>query len=315
MGVKKQVFASLSERELYMKLCQRWGDRYRIYPNLPFLFVFDLDNLVDWYEDVPEDFTVSEADYARLKKTSIDFTICDDADQPLLCVEFDGMQQGFNTGTDYHSNKQVIPWRRQYTELKLRVALGSLFPFIVIGSQYSKDLSREAQLSILDGIIGDVLANRQTRSVIGKGFDPIEIGYTQEDFDNFSRDEQHEMIQDWVLGIEVEADMEHNPIARRRWSLFAESKATGYGFEFLTYPRISDDVSLPERVKLINRALLNGIKGTVHSQFGDISRTVWIPNFKIPYFSGLTLLEDIAIMLALEDLKRRTERQTSSKHH
>ncbi len=174
MGVKKQVFASISERELYKKLSQRWGDRYRIYPNLPFLFVFDTENLIDWY--IPAAFMVSDADYARLKKTSIDFTICDDTDQPLLCVEFDGMQQGFNTGTQYHSKQQTIPWRRQYTELKLRVALGSFFPFIVIGSQYCRDLSREAQLSILDGIIGDILANRQKQAVIGKGFDPcVEI--------------------------------------------------------------------------------------------------------------------------------------------
>ncbi len=98
MSVKNSVFASSSERKNFQKLQRRWGEKYRIYHNLPFLNVFDTRNLIDvsdWRN--PKPFVVEELDLGRLKKTSIDYTLCTNDDRPLVCVEFDGIQQGFSS--------------------------------------------------------------------------------------------------------------------------------------------------------------------------------------------------------------------------
>src|SRR5258706_3124095 len=123
MAVKANVFASRAERDNFYKLSRVWGDKYRIYHNLPFLNVFDTRNLIDlssWESAGP--FTLADEDFNRLKKTSIDYTLCDSQDTPIICLEFDGMQKGVNVGTEYfadHSNPD--PWRQTIMELKLRV--------------------------------------------------------------------------------------------------------------------------------------------------------------------------------------------------
>lgn len=162
MGIKRSVFASRAERENFEKLARTWGQKQRLYHNLPFLNIFDFANLID-LSDWPRvgKLEVNDRDKARLKKTSVDYTLCDEQDVPILCVEFDGLCDGFNVGTDYHPT-QPNPydsggWRKTITELKLRVARGSLFPFFVVGYDYFRDVSADIRLTIVDGLIGSVL--------------------------------------------------------------------------------------------------------------------------------------------------------------
>ncbi len=48
MGIKKSVFCSKSESKNYLKLPRTWSDSYNTYPNLLFLNVFDLSNLLEF---------------------------------------------------------------------------------------------------------------------------------------------------------------------------------------------------------------------------------------------------------------------------
>jgi hypothetical protein len=45
-----------------------------------------------------EPFQLDAQDMDRLKKTSVDYVLCDEADAPLVGVDFDGMNDGFNAG-------------------------------------------------------------------------------------------------------------------------------------------------------------------------------------------------------------------------
>jgi hypothetical protein len=161
MPVKRQVFGSNPERRNYEKLREQWDNNYEIYPNLPFMMV------IDPKEKVPS--LIDKRDLQRLKKTSIDYTLCDLNGKPILCIEFDGMNEGFNVGTQYHMPKSdvCIPkdniWRKTITELKLRVAHSYGFPFFVLGSEHLKDLTPQIHLSIVDGIIGEVLSTKAAR--------------------------------------------------------------------------------------------------------------------------------------------------------
>jgi hypothetical protein len=87
------------------------GEKYRLYHDLPFLNVFNTKDLVNaekllnmskWLDPKePDRLTVSDVDYNRLKKTSIDYTLCGETTKPILCIELDGLKDGFNIGTKY----------------------------------------------------------------------------------------------------------------------------------------------------------------------------------------------------------------------
>ena len=314
MGVKRNVFASKSERRNFYKLSRVWGRKYRIYHNLPFLNVFDPRNIFDfsdWGDIRP--IVLSDLEVARLKKTSIDYTLCDQQDSPILCIEFDGLQQGFNVGTAYYPNEipeQLNPWRREITELKLRVAFGSLFPYFVVGSRYFADISSDVELTIVDGIIGEVLANRAVQARVGEGFDPNEVGYSQDEFDSLPEWEQREIIQDWLWGIEVEAEMEHNPISRKRAELQSALGVTSWSVEYMTYPSVDYTRALRNRGESLNSAVLHGAKVILHTpSYGDIEGEAWLPNFKAIGYTGLGLCENVAALLALDRLKQMRARQ------
>src|SRR5215472_13909843 len=103
MGAKKSVFASKAERANYGKLSRQWGEGYHIYHNLPFLHVFDTDSLTDVSNWDLKPIHLTDTQLQRLKKTSIDYTLCDQDDCPILCIEFDGLKDGFNVGNRYYS--------------------------------------------------------------------------------------------------------------------------------------------------------------------------------------------------------------------
>lgn len=158
MGIRKTVFGSSLEKRCFRKLSETWGKDYHVYHNLPFLNVFT--GRTELINDECQPFTLSDEEYDLLKKTSIDFTVCDKKDTPLVCVEFDGLQDGFNVGTNYHLRNGSLgrKARRAVIELKLRAAHGSLFPYLVLGSEEFRGLSEAVRLTIADGLIGEVIS-------------------------------------------------------------------------------------------------------------------------------------------------------------
>jgi hypothetical protein len=233
MGVRKSVFGSSMEKQCYRKLPQTWGGDYNICHNLPFLNVITVKSeLVD---DKLNPIVLSDEDYDHLKKTSIDFTVCDKQDAPLVSIEFDGMQDGFNVGTRYHLRNGSVgrTGRRRMLELKLRCAHASDYPYLVLGSTEFRGLSDSVRLTIVDGLIGEVLSNRASKRRIGVGFDPTQCGYSSDEFEALSPAQQSEVITDWVDGIQIEADYEHNPIFKEVARLSKMLHAGGHGFTFL----------------------------------------------------------------------------------
>jgi hypothetical protein len=306
MGVNQQVFASRPERDNFYKLSRQWGSAYRLYHNLPFLSVFNTKNLVDitrfytWQSYLSTqgkglNIHIGDIDYARLKKTSIDYTLCDQSDTPLVCIDFDGLRDAFNVGVEYHSDGPPDPWRDKIMSLKLKVAHGSTFPYFVVGYEHFKDVSKEVQLTMVDGIIGEVLSRKAFNEKVSMGFNPEEVGLTQEQFDALSRADQGEVIDDWALGAEVDTELMHNPISTK----LAEVERTVplvAAITYLTYPDLDGAKTLAERRKMFDNVISHGCRCTLHladeTTDGDADRwkevcdeviaTVWLPNFKAP---------------------------------
>lgn len=303
MGVKTNAFASRSERDNYYKLQRAWGNKYHIFHNIPFLNLFTIENLIDFHDwQNLNSITLTELEISQLKKTSIDYTLCDEKDTPILCIEFDGMQQGYNVGADYYPDKvnlKLNPWRRHITELKLKVAHGSMFPYFVVGSKYFKDVPAETNLTIVDGIVGEVLSLKATNAEINS-FSPEKLGMTEDEFDHLSDFDKHEFIQDWVFGVEIEMDIEHNPITRRLAQLEFELEKRGKGIYFLNYPPFE-----PGDTEGFKNVILIGSRVVYTTEdYGDVEGLAWLPNFNAPgYGLGISLCENIASLYALERLK------------
>lgn len=306
MAVRKHIFGSKAERDAWDKLQARWGDRYSLYPNLPFLMVFDTKDLVDasaWPDPMPT-LQASEIELNRLKKTSIDFTLCDTEGMPLVCVEFDGMQEDFNVGPKYRAAEPTDPWRDIIMSLKLKVAHGSLFPYFVVGTKEFKDISEATQMCLVDAIIGSVLAGKALRERASH-FSPEELGMTSEEFDRLSSSDQHELIQDWFIGVEVEAEVSHNSVLAAEYELSqALRKRLGevrWTIRYLEHPSLDNGTAPIERAKLMRNAILVGAECTVTTrQFGDITRQVWLPNFNAPGYSEYGFLDELARLLTLD---------------
>jgi hypothetical protein len=313
MSVKKTVFGSKAERAYYYELKRQWGGEYQVFHNLPFLFVFAPNNLIDprscWSASGPASIHLTPIELSRLKKTSIDFTLCDHHDTPILCIEFDGWQEGTNVGSAYLPQTGNDQWRTDIMELKLKVAHGSLFPYFVVNSDHFASLAPQTKLNIVDGIIGEVLAGRETRRRFDAGFNPEDVGFTQPDFDELPPGQQDELIQDWVLSVEVDCELQFNPISRRVAELRLKA-ATGWESRYRCFPESDETAGTVDRVKKeMENALMNGATVRLSRKgFEDIESTVMLPNFQVPGFSsGFGLAEEIATLICLERALERNE--------
>lgn len=308
MGVNDTVFASRTERANYGKLESRWGDRYNVWHNLPFLNVFTREHLFNPDIGNLQSLEIPDIDWQRLKKTSIDFVLCDKThDAPLICIDFDGLQNGFNFGRAYLAGvENPSPWRHRITTLKLKVAHGSLFPYFVVGSSHFADISNAVKRSIVDGIIGVVLAKKAVSDRLARGFTAEDLGLTNEDLDALPHWDAYELVEDELISIEVDADFEHNPI-------YADVARLGRELEFPSGSHRFVDPPGTKRAptgRLLEEKPLIGAEYTVQTaDVGSVTRTAWLPNFQAPGFSGYGLAEEIAHLMALDEVRKRRERQ------
>lgn len=249
---------------------------------------------------------VSRADRDRLKKTSIDFTLCNELDSPVLCIEFDGLRKGFSVGSTYTSRDGEFQfgWRKRITELKLRVAHGSGLPYIVLGSSFFEHISAETELTVVDGIIGDFIATREASSRIMNGFEPSDAGFSAETFGALSPEQQQSVIQDWVLNVGIEADMDHNPICQKNAELMGAIGFRRGQLVPLTYPRI-DHLKGPEYAAAFLNVKLHGARYTVTDLRGrEFVGEIFMPNMKSPGLSQFGLLHELAELIAMDKAAR-----------
>jgi hypothetical protein len=261
---------------------------------MPFLNVFTArDELIDKSGSI---FRISENEYDKLKKTSIDFVVCDKKDKPLACIEFDGLLQGFNVGTNYiiSEGKTGKEGRKEFLELKLRVAHGSLFPYFILGTEQFKGLSSSVYLTIADALIGEVLSTQERINGINSGFSPAEYGFTEEEFENFDERRKRDIIEDWCFNIEIEADYNNNPIFQKVAELMGETKSSGLSITFLDENERDSKIWTGVECEVTNPKL------------GNASAKVFLPNFNTPscYLTTHIAME-IAQLLALCQIKER----------
>lgn len=292
MAVRRTIFGGANEMELFHSIESQWQRKFSVYPQLPFCAVFDLTNLY-----------LTEGQIGFLRKSSIDYTLCTKNGQPLLCVEFDGLGRGFSRNGEYieiHPSRDA--YRKLKLDLKLKVAGLERFPFYVVSYDEKVPISEEIHLTVVDGIIGQTLKHRELPQIAKEWVDD-EKGV----LDGLSESERHERIQDIVIGAEVIAELNWDPIANRcaqlQGELLRQGFYKGHRYEFISDPGLPDfDWNTFEgfeaRIRAWKDVIRWGCKYTVHTTFGDISETAWVRNFKGSGVSPMTIVENIARLLA-----------------
>lgn len=318
MSINESVFPSKKERDGFEHLKSRWNSEYHLFPNLPFLQVLNTYDLFDFSDpNTIKPLQIAKEDLQRLKKTSIDYTLCDKEDKPLLSIEFDGVNNGFNTGFEYKSKQQINEWRKIITELKIKIALASNYPFFVLSSLQFVYLEQKEKLAIVDCIIGSVLASKEMRRKFDVGFDPIEYGYTQDEFEKLSIYDQESIIEDWGIGIEVESNFDKNPLYNLVYTLENELEIKRMGYGNIESPMLMGISNPQKRLEIFEKVDQIGATAWVELDDGNkIFGTVWIPNFKSYGYSHYNYIYELATYIALvkaKKIKLRKERKDSKK--
>jgi hypothetical protein len=241
-----------------------------------------------------------------LLKTSVDYTLCDASDQPILSIEFDGIGEGFSREGKYVA--QTIssrdPNRQWKFDLKLRVCQQVFYPLVIISYEESTPIGPGLNVAIVDGIIGCYLAHKATQQ---RANDLFELN--KEEIDALPAYEQDEYIQDLVIQAEVEMDLTWNPISRK----LAELSEGGYrkgirgeSFRWLDDPalpaagefwRTGDPEALRRRIAELKKANRIGCEATVETPEGPVTEVAWMRNIAGVIWPG-TIIEEIARLLA-----------------
>ena len=147
MSVRKTIFGSQSERELFVSIDSHWSERgFVLYPSLPFASIFDITKL---------DVTPEEKSF--LLKTSVDYTLCTKQGQPIVSVEFDGISHGFSRHGRFvalRRSPRNDPRRGWKLDLKVRLATMLSYPLVVVSYHEKNPIAEDLHLTILDGMIG-----------------------------------------------------------------------------------------------------------------------------------------------------------------
>ena len=306
MTVKKSIFGSKSEERGFRSIEHTWGEGYRIFPQIPFSVLFEPDS--SW-QDTSNLFF----------KISIDYVLCTNQGRPLLAIDFDGLGRGFDREGRYVQVEETPdPHRKLKFDFKLRYAKESEFPYYVVASEEFEHLGKEIELTVVDGIIGSVLARRDFHDRI-----PSVVEEHRGIIDNLAPNEQYDYIQDLVISQEVDSDFAHNPIKKRvaeiRDQIYTISGSFSWAVSYWHYeePKLPDldgpglfasVGSLTARLEAMSNVERWGCVCTLSdTSVGEVSEIVWIRNV----VHSLSLVQKIAELLVCSKLLRLLRKRST----
>lgn len=293
MILKKSIFDGYNEKKLFKHLESMWKDNFNIYPQLPFSKIFDIDKLKN----------INENQRNFLFKTNIDYTICDKEDKPLMCIEFDGWSHGYNRGSE-HIQITEDKLRKKKLELKIEIAMENHFPFYIISYPEKMYLSEKIHLTVIDGIIGEIIAKRNFREKINEYLED-----SKEMLNSISEYERYEYIQDLVVSTEIELELTWNPISNKAAEMIENLSNEGIistkFCKHLTKPELPEiknffDVEgLGKSLKSWKDIEWQGCEVSFQTPRGKVTQQAWVRNFEGMLASPIIIVENIAELLAL----------------
>lgn len=308
MKIRKSVFGSESERRVYKALESRWAERFDLFPSLPFTNIVDITNA-----------NVTNEERSFLHKTSVDFTLCEkETNRPILSIDFDGLGHGFSHDGQYIEIwPSWDPYRKLKFDLKLRLTLEVGYPYFVVSYDECEILDKDLAMAVVDGLISRTLSHKRFRELLEERRPELETPLAREDYRKLKevyekhthRDYTWEhYVQDWVVGLEVEADFENDPIFRAATMLEGELARSGNFDSMIVKPLaeppapqlkdLFDVEGFKKRIEALSSPETKlGCEVTIKlkSPAKEVSAKVLVRNFGLDSY---TIAENIATYLA-----------------
>jgi len=286
MSVRPTVFGSQEERRVYYRLVERWGNRLRVWHNLPFAQIFSIEDDEEYLA------TLGSGAKEFFYKTSVDYTFClPDDDSPILAVEFDGRSKGHSAGDVYYQQR-LDEIRHLKLTNKLKVASYNDFPFFILQYDEICDIAPAVKIAIIDGLVGDVLVFRQMRASWHRK-DYLREG-TFGDYSSMSIADRRRFERLWYASKEYKYELQLNPICQHL-------DTTGMPF----YPEIRFDQMNDALLKCI--CTLRYWDKRIDPLDGEVALTTSIrmPNFDYYGCGSMLLAERIAMAVAFDESARK----------
>lgn len=298
MAIKKSVFGSDSERELYKSINSEWSDKFNIWPGLSFLDIFNLNQ-------IQLKLKPSKKQVDFLKMTTVDFTVCNkDTDEPILSIEFDGMCRGYSRLGKYVQihNAPDVPMRKEKLELKLKVADTFEYPFFIVSYPEKNPIGEDLHLTIVDGIIGQCLAKEETTHLLEENLE-LEREYLEA----LPLDELSMVFEEMVISAEVTAEYLHDPIvlktAEYSRKLMKSGFVSGFRIEYLQHPSDDSEEWPPTINDVVTKILTTDMLGcriTLPFPQKEFEEEVWVRNFWNPHVAPGLIAKNLAKLLAFK---------------
>jgi len=151
--MKRSIFDSNSEKNLFRKIDSRWSKYVEVYPQIP------VRNVIGYHQIKSLDMPEKAKDY--LLNTAFDFVVCElQTAIPILAIEFDGIGGGFSQDEQYISKVVPIndPYRKLKMQRKLEACMFSMVPLVVLSFNECDFINQSNDmLMVVDAIIGQAL--------------------------------------------------------------------------------------------------------------------------------------------------------------
>ena len=294
MELRNAVLESALEANTFQTLELRWSPKFKIFPSLPLLKIFQVDS---------DELDAKELWY--FQKSSVDYTICLANNQPILSIEFEGINGGFSRDGVYSPEHKIIdPMGNHRKDLMLKVARRVNYPLMLISYEEVKNFDEEDTMTILFGVIKQLFAQEEfQQSAKGTVEEPDE---ETEEIDGYGN---YENIQDWRVSAEKETGSTRNPITHK--AVEYEQRCAGFGlnkhrFNYLIDPplfgikNIVDEEIIQSRIKAMKQIVRVGCRVAVENSKIATAQSVWIHNSEFFEVNPLSMAKSIAQYLAFK---------------
>jgi len=294
MELRNTVLESALEANAFQTLALRWSPKFKIFPSLPLLKIFQVDS---------DELDAKELWY--FQKSSVDYTICLANNQPILSIEFEGVNGGFSRDGVYSPEHKIIdPMGNHRMDLMLKVARRVNYPLMLISYEEVKNFDEEDTMTILFGVIKQLFAQEEFQQNV-KGT----VGEPDEETEEIHSYGNYENIQDWKASAEKETGLTRNPITLK--AVDYEQRCAEFGlnkhrFNYLIDPpllgikNIVDEEIIQSRIKAMKQIARVGCRVAVENSKIATAQSVWIHNSEFFEVNPLSMAKTIAQYLAFK---------------
>ncbi len=294
MELRNTVLENVLEANTFQTLALRWSPKFKIFPSLPLLKIFQVDS---------DELDAKELWY--FQKSSVDYTICLANNQPILSIEFEGVNGGFSRDGIYSPEHKIIdPMGNHRTDLLLKLAKRVNYPLILISYEEIKNFDEEDTMTILFGVIKQLFAQEEFQQCFKET-----VGEPDEETEEIHSYGNYEDIQDWSESAGNETGSTRDPITNK--AVEYEQRCAEFGlsknrFNYLVDPplfgikNIFDEEIIQSRIRAMKRIVRIGCRVAVENSQIAIAQSVWIHNSEFFEVNPLSMAKTIAQYLAFK---------------